>query len=315
MQNQPHVVVVGSINMDLVVRCPSLPKPGETILAEDVQELPGGKGANQAVAASRMGGAVSMVGRVGDDAFGSELLKHLRDQGVETSHVRVSSEKASGLAVVSVDDKGENSILVVPGANACVSQEDVWASRELIQNADVLLVQLEIPVETVVAAVKIANQRGVKVVLDPAPSIGLLPEELKQVDLICPNVPEAEAILNCEIFDRASAESAATKLHERGFLKTVITLGENGALYTQEGSSVHAKGFEVAAVDTTAAGDAFAGTLAVQWNGQNDLGQAVAFANAAGALTAGRLGAQTAMPDAEEVQAIQTDGVLRDGWS
>ena len=118
-----------------------------------------------------------------------------------------------------------------------------------------------------------------------------------------------------EIFDRASAESAATKLHERGFAKTVITLGEKGALYTQEGSSVHAKGFEVAAVDTTAAGDAFAGTLAVQWYGQKDLGQAVAFANAAGALTAGRLGAQTAMPDAEEVQAIQADGVLRDVWS
>ena len=315
MQNPPHVVVVGSINMDLVVRCPSLPRPGETVLAADVQELPGGKGANQAVAASRMGGAVSMVGRVGDDAFGSQLVNHLRDQGVETSHVRVSSNKASGLAIVSVDDRGENSILVVPGANACVSEEDVWASQELIRNADVLLVQLEIPVQTVVAAVNIARQSGVKVVLDPAPCNGLLPEELQQADLICPNVSEAEVILNCEISDLASAESAAENLYERGFKRAVITLGENGALYTHKGASVHAKGFEVAAVDTTAAGDAFAGTLAVHWHGENDLGQAVAFANAAGALTAGRLGAQTAMPDAEEGQAMQRDGVLRDRWS
>ena len=305
--NQPKVVVVGSINMDLVIRCPKLPRPGETVMGSTVCELPGGKGANQAVAAARMGGRVSMVGRVGDDAFGAKLIEQLKSEGVNTEYVVVTSNEASGLAVVSVDDHAENSIVVVPGANAKVSVEDVYEARTLIENADVLLVQLEIGLETVEAAMELAGKSGARILLDPAPSIGRLTSRLLDCDLICPNVSEAESILGRRFVDSDDVIAAPRELVELGCPRAIITLGEEGSLVCEDGEVSKVPGFSVAAVDTTAAGDSFAGTLAVTWCEQQDLVSAMKRANAAGAIVASRFGAQTAMPTVAEVESLLSD--------
>jgi ribokinase len=302
--DHPRVVVVGSINMDLVIRCPELPRPGQTILGRSVCELPGGKGANQAVAAARMGGRVSMIGRVGDDAFGKELINHLNTEGVDTSSMKVTSQTPSGLAVVSVDDHAENSIVVIPGANAELSVDDVQAASAQIESADILLVQLEISLKTVEAAVAIAHKAGVKVLLDPAPSVGRLPESLLQCDLICPNVTEAEAILGRSFVDSQDIKRGAQELVALGYQRVMITWGARGAIFCDGERMSHVPGFEVDAVDTTASGDAFAGTLAVAWCAEGAIEAAMVRANAAGAIVASRSGAQTAMPTAEEVESL-----------
>lgn len=305
--NQPRVVVVGSINMDLVIRCPELPRPGETVMGLTAVELPGGKGANQAVAASRMGGSVTMIGRVGDDAFGQKLIQQLKLEGVNTDRVIVTPQTASGLAVVSVDNHAENSIVVVPGANAMVSVDDVVAAKSLIEQADILLIQLEVAVETVEAAVEVARNAGTKIVLDPAPSIGRLTSKLIHCDLICPNLSEAESILGRRFADREDAVAAARELVELGCRRAIITLGAEGSLVCEGGDVTHVSGFSVEAVDTTASGDAFAGTLAVTWCQQENLVLAMKRANAAGAIVASRAGAQVAMPTAEEVESLLGD--------
>jgi ribokinase len=300
----PRITVLGSINMDLVIRCENLVRPGETVHARSSSEVCGGKGANQAVAAARAGGLVSMVGRVGDDAFAERLLANLRREGVATEHVRAAEDCASGLAVVAVERTGQNAIYVVGGANARLSVEDVAAARATIQASDLLLLQLEVPLAAVLAARRIAQAAGVRVILDPAPAPRRFPEELLQVDLLCPNESEASVLLGTPVEDEAQAASAARELQRRGAAHVAVTLGGHGTLLCDGDSTRRIPAPHVTAVDTTAAGDAFAGALAVFWAEGQRLEEAVARANAAGAIAASRHGAQPGMGNRSEIEAL-----------
>ncbi len=301
-----RIAVVGSINMDLLVRSDRLPRPGETVLADDVRESPGGKGANQAVAAARLGAAVAMIGRVGSDAFADRLLGNLGAEGVNTRWVQRTAECASGLAIVAVDRTGENSITVVPGANRQVSPEDILAAADVIREADVALMQLEIPIDTVLAAIQVARDAGTQVILDPAPAPSTLHGGLLDVDVICPNASEAAALLGRDIASVDDAMDASLSLTKLGVAQAIVTLGRDGAVVCDtEGRREHIVSPRVDAVDTTAAGDAFAAALGVRLAERTPLAEAVRFACRAGALAASRPGAQPAMPTREEVTELQ----------
>ena len=290
--------------MDLVVRCAALPSPGQTILANSSAEFCGGKGANQAAAAALAGGQVSMIGAVGDDAFADRLVENLRVQRVDVSHVMRRAGRASGLAVISVDDSGQNSIMVVPGANGLVTKDDVLAANTLIQRADSLLVQLEIPIDVVLAGIAIARAAGVRVLLDPAPAVEDLPPALMQVDMLCPNESEAAMLSGQPVESVDQADTAAKKLQAMGATNIAITLGNRGTLLRHGGQSELVPAYPVDAVDSTAAGDAFAGAFAVHWSKTDNLIDAVRFGNAAGALAASRHGAQASLATEDEIESL-----------
>jgi len=297
-----RVAVVGSINMDLVVRCQNLPRAGETILAASSAEIPGGKGANQAVAAAKVGAEVSMIGRIGDDAFGPRLLSNLQAHQINTDHVLPCSETPSGIAVITVDDAGENSIVLSPGANSLVSGEDVEHARAVIEDADVLLVQLEVPAATIVTALRIAKAAGVKTVFDPAPAPQVWPGEFAIADVICPNETEAGAMTGMAVNSIETAIQSAGVLSTQTGGLAIITLGSDGAVIcTPDGDCQHIPTGVTNVVDTTGSGDAFAGAFAVRWAETNDPAAAIHFANAAGSLAATRLGAQTGMGTRAEI--------------
>jgi ribokinase len=301
----PRVLVVGSINMDLVVRSPRLPRPGETITGHDLREIPGGKGANQAVAAARLGAQVRMIGRVGDDAFGTRLRESLSRHGVDTTHVVHTPGCGSGVAVVAVVDTGENAITVIPGANGQLTPADVADREQLFATTDLLLLQLEIPLETVAASVHLARRHGVLTVLDPAPVREPLPADLLAVDLVCPNESEAAALTGLAVDDQPGAQRAACRLRELGARQAVVTMGPRGAVMVSAGGEyLSIPPFAVQAVDSTAAGDAFAAALGLQLALGQPHGTAGRFACAAGALAASRPGAQPAMPRRDEVEAL-----------
>ncbi len=298
----PRIAVVGSINMDLVIRCARLPRPGETLIADDAREVPGGKGANQAVAAARLGAEVAMIGRVGSDAFSDRLLENLATEGIDTTHVARTSNCASGLAIVTVEHGGENSITVVPGANGQVTIADVTAATDMIRNADILLLQLEIPIETVLEAIRVAHLAETRVILDPAPAPARVPDGLLDVDVICPNESEAAAILGVQTVAKNEAQSAAAALTQRGARNAIVTLGSEGAALCDRGGHCELVPTPaVHAVDSTAAGDAFAGALGVRLAQNASLFEAVRFACMAGAIAASRLGAQPSMPSRQEI--------------
>ena len=290
--------------MDQVVRCETLPAAGETIIAHGTEQICGGKGANQAVAASRAGGETSMVGRVGDDAVGGRMVDNLNRHGVQTDHIARTANTTSGLAIVAVDDGGQNSIMVVSGANACVTAEDVVAASDRIAAADVVLMQFEIPVATVQAAITICRRVGTTVVLDPAPVPADIPDAIFKVDMMCPNQHEATRITGIDIVSVDDATAAANELHRRGPRNVAITMGERGTLLSTGDRIDHVPAPPVTAVDTTAAGDAFAGALAVRWAETDDWSEAVRFASAAGAIAATRPGAQTSLPNRREIQSV-----------
>ena len=300
-----QIVVLGSINMDLVARCCTLPVAGQTLSATDFFEVPGGKGANQAVAAQRAGGNVTMIGGVGDDGFGSRLLHGLRHERIHCDHINVAGRTPSGLAMIVVSDSGENQIVVVPGANAQVGPEDVERCAEVIRTAAILLVQLEIPPATVFHAVDMAHSAGVRVILDPAP----VPEsgmrqDLRGIDLICPNETEAAALTGCPVDSQSGLEQAARQLHDRGAKNVAITLGGSGTLLWDGENFATIGAIPVDAVDSTAAGDAFAGATAVHWLESDSLMKAVRFGNAAGALAASKQGAQPAMGTRADIEQL-----------
>lgn len=303
-QPVPKIAVLGSINMDLVVRCAQLPLPGQTILAESSAEFCGGKGANQAVAAAAAGADVIMIGAVGSDAFADRLLENLRQHGIGCESVARRVDQASGLAIISVDQQGQNSIVVVSGANASVSRDDVNAAETIIRQCDLLLVQLEIPLDTVLAGIDLAKRAGVKVVLDPAPALSDFPAELLKVDLLCPNESEAAELTGKTVQSVDEARKAAEKLHQMGAEQVAITLGDRGTLLHSEGASQLIPAFPITAVDTTAAGDAFAGALATRWSQTGDLHGAIRYANAAGALAASQHGAQASMANHTTIEAF-----------
>lgn len=290
------VVVVGSINMDLVAVAARFPAPGETISGERFVTVPGGKGANQAVAASRLGAEVSMVGKVGRDGFGDQLLAVLQQEGVDTRHVgRV--EGASGVALITVSG-GENSIVVVPGANHALLPEDIAAAEEVLASADVILTQLEIPLATVQAVLAVAARHGVPVILNPAPAQPLPADLLAQCALITPNEHELGTVLG------RPGEGMHTLLPLLPG-KVVMTHGKHGAWHARaDGSLYHQPGFAVQAVDSTGAGDTFNGALAAFL--PQGLEIAMRHAAAAGALAVTRLGAQAGMPHRSELQAFMS---------
>lgn len=306
MVKPPRLVVVGSINMDLVARVPQLPRPGETVHGRTFSQVPGGKGANQAVASALLGADVTMIGRVGDDAFGQQLVAALARRGVRTEQVQVTPNCASGLALIGLDDSGQNAITVIGGANQRLLPEDVRANEAVFRGAGALLVQLEVPLETVAAAVLLAKKHGVLTILDPAPAPnGALADELWGVDLISPNQSEAESLTGMAVATIDDAGRAAAVLHRRGIRRVVIKLGELGALASEAGDPpIHVPALQVQVVDTTAAGDAFTAALAVALVEGCSLAEATRFACTAGSLAATRFGAQDAMPTRAEVEAL-----------
>lgn len=294
-----NILVVGSINMDLVVRVPHSPKPGETVLGGDFETFPGGKGANQAVAAARMGGNVTMVGRVGNDDFGDTLIQGLLENTVKTSHVIKDSDSPTGIAMIAVAPDGENMIVVAPGANSKVSLEDVSNTRELMRKSDLLLLQLECPLEIVCAAVDLAKVYEVPVVLNPAPAQPLPKSLLADVDYLTPNQTELIQLTGAHDLDQAIKIT-----QDWGVRNLVMTLGPNGARVLSGGLDKHLPAHEITAVDTTAAGDAFNGALAVALAEQKSLLEAVRYGMAAGALAATKHGAQPSLPEREAVENL-----------
>jgi ribokinase len=288
-----HILVIGSINIDLVVRAPRFPKPGETIRGGDLLTAAGGKGANQAVAAARQGASVAMLGRVGSDNSGDQLLAGLKADGVDT-RLMLRGETPTGTAMIVVDDQGQNTIIVAPGANDAVTPADVVP--DALADVRLVLFQLEIPVETVLHAARIAKQQGVMVILNPAPARQIPDELIRLADYLLPNETELNLLTGKPVQDVQSAEAAARALIEKGARTVIVTLGANGALLVTSDRAVHVPAFQVNVVDTTAAGDAFIGGFAAALLSGADLEQAVRYGNASGALATTKFGAQPSLP-------------------
>ena len=297
------VVVFGSINMDLVVRTPRLPTPGETLTGHTFFTAPGGKGANQAVACARLGAPTRMVGRVGDDLFGEQLRASLRSFGVQDDGV-LTTPGPSGVALIAVDDTAENTIVIVPGANGAVSIADIPRLERALDGARALLLQLEVPIETVVAAARAAHTRGVTVILDPAPALPLPDELYALADIITPNEHEATTLTGIAVHDDQGAIAAARALIARGARRVAIKLGARGALTADAEGEQFWSPFTVTPVDTVAAGDAFNGGLAVALSEGRSFNEAIRWGLAAGALSVTRHGAQPSMPERNEVLTL-----------
>lgn len=290
------IVVIGSINMDLVMKVSRLPQKGETLTAEGYFTVPGGKGANQAVSAARLGAEVNMVGALGNDGFGEELFQHLKMEGIGLQGIN-RTEGPSGNALITVDDKGDNTILVYPGANHNVSPEWIERQEEIIKKADWVMLQLEIPMNSVVAAARLARKLNKKVLLNPAPAT-VLPEELiSLVDVVTPNETELALLTGSH-----NLEEGAARLIQQGIDTVVVTLGDRGSVAYREETKISASPYSVKAIDTTAAGDTFNGALLIAMGDGKGLEDALDYANAAGALAATKMGAQSSLPTKGEVE-------------
>ena len=299
------IVVIGSSNTDLVIRTPRIPSPGETLIGSDFMINAGGKGANQAVAAARMGGDVCFVACVGDDGFGAEAVRHYAGEGIDTSYIVRRNGVASGVALIAVDDAAENSIVVAPGANALLSPADIDAVESEIAAADYLLVQLEIPMETVARATELAVRHGVRVILNPAPAAPIADEVLARLDLITPNRSETELLTGLKVENVGDAVAAAAWFRGRGVRRVAVTMGSAGALVADERGEEFVPAYRVEAVDTTAAGDVFNGALAVAPSEGPELGAAARFAAAASSIACTRIGAQRSIPQRREVDSAE----------
>lgn len=302
----PRILVVGSANIDLVTRVPHCPRPGETLLGRDFATVLGGKGANQAVAAARLGGQVSFAGCVGDDAFGGLQRAGLAAEGIDLTYLRTDPTQPTGTAVILVAEEGQNAIVVTPGANFAWTPADAAALDPAIAAADVVLLQLEVPVAVVDAVLDRARAHGVLSILDIGSDQAIAQEILAKADVVSPNETEIEHLTGIAIHTMEDAHAAAAKLCAMGVREVVLKLGARGALYVGD-ETYHAAPFTVNAVDTTAAGDAFTGALAVVWE-RLPRQEALRFANAAGALAATVFGAQPAMPTRAALNALLANG-------
>jgi len=296
----PDILVVGSLNADLVVRAPRFPQPGETISGSDLLTIPGGKGANQAVAAARQGASVAMVGRVGKDSFGPELISNLQKNRVDASGVHMDAGTASGTAIIVVDANGQNSIVLSPGGNGKVTPADM--DPVPFSDYRLLLLQHEIPLDTVLSAAQHARKSGIRIALNPAPAYALPNELISLPDFILPNETELSLLTNQPVTDIASAERAARILLERGAQNVIVTLGGNGALIVSSEQVTHVDTYPVQVVDTTAAGDAFIGGFAAALLQNKSVEDAVRYGCACGALATTKFGAQPSLPTREEVE-------------
>jgi ribokinase len=299
------IVVVGSLNMDLVVQVPTIPKPGETVLGCNFATYPGGKGANQAVAAARLGATVTMIGQVGDDSHGKSLLENLAVEGVITNLIKVDNDNATGVAMISVDAQGQNSIAVASGANFSLTKGQVENAWGDIGDIDVLVMPLETPPETILTAATLAKKQSATVVLNPAPARPLKPALLELVDVLVPNQHELEMLSNTEITPNVDFGKAADNLFSLGVRNIVTTLGGDGvAIFDSTRESILISPYSVEVVDTTAAGDAFVAALAVGLGEGKNLMSACHFANAAGALAVTKVGAQPSLPFRSDVEKL-----------
>lgn len=296
------IVVVGSSNTDMIVKAARIPRPGETILGGRFSIAAGGKGANQAVAAARAGGDVTLIARVGEDMFGEQALIGFAQDDINIRHIIRDREMPSGVALIMVDEKGENSIAVASGCNACLSPQDVDKAAKAISSARILLMQLEVPIDTVRTAAEIASAHGVEVLLNPAPAQPLDDDLLRKISLLTPNETEAEMLTGIKVEDDQSAAEAAEALRSRGVKTVFITLGARGVYAAAPEFRGIIPAFEVKAEDTTAAGDVFNGVLAVSLAEGECLLDAVRFASAAAALSVTRMGAQTSAPYRKEIE-------------
>ncbi len=301
---KPSIVIVGSSNTDMVIKAGHLPAPGETILGGIFFMTQGGKGANQAVAAARLNGQVTFIAKIGADVFGKQSLQLYKDDGIDTSYIARDEHGPSGVALITVDDNGENCIAVAPGANGTLSIDDISKAQTVIENASIILMQLEIPVETVEYVANLAESRHVRLVLNPAPARTLSDNILSKVSIITPNEKETEMLTGIKIYDIVSTKEAARFLSKKGIETVIITMGSAGALifYNNDYEVVSAP--KVKAVDTTAAGDVFNGALVVAISEGKDIIEAVRFANAAAAISVTRLGAQASAPHRVEAEAF-----------
>lgn len=299
--SRQQILVVGSSNTDMVIKAAHLPRPGETILGGTFFMNPGGKGANQAVAIARLGGPVIFICKTGSDIFGHQSQQLFEEEGINTSYVFSDSENPSGVALITVDEKAENCIVVASGANANLLPSDLAKAEEAIEQADLVLMQLEVPMETVRFVANIAWQKGKKVILNPAPAHPLPADLLRHLYLITPNETEAEMITGVKITDETSAGEAARVLAGMGVQHVIITLGSKGALIYSDGKAEMVPALKVEAVDTTAAGDVFNGALTVALSEGRSLKDAARFACKASAISVTRVGAQSSAPYRNEV--------------
>ncbi len=304
---RPKIVVIGCLHTDFTVKVKTIPRIGESVLGKSFKRSPGGKGANQAIAAARLGANVTLIGRVGADVFGKELIKNLRENGIDTKYIIEDSETYTGLALIMVDEDGDNILAVASGADMRIRKEDIDRAEEIIKLSDILLIQLETPLQIVEYAINIAFNEGVKVLLNPAPAQKLSKDLLKKVYVLIPNEKEAELLSNVKIKDLNSSKISAKKLLENGTENIVITLGKNGSIIATKEETVHITGLNVNAIDTTGAGDAFCGALAVALSSGKELKEAVIYANYAGALATTKIGAQEALPTKEELENFKRE--------
>lgn len=295
-----RITVIGSLNMDLVITTPKVPVMGETVLGSGFMTVPGGKGANQAVAAAKLGGNVTMIGCVGSDTFGEELLNNLRRNSVDTSHMRMLDGVPTGIAMIVVNE-GNNFIIVDPGANYQLTPQMIDSVEDLIKESCIMVAQLEIPLDTVERAIDIAKRNDVKVLLNPAPAIKLEDSLLTKVDILTPNETECEIITDIPIKSVGDAKNAVAYLMNKGVENVIVTMGGNGVVYNSGKEIIHKAVPNVKVVDTTAAGDSFSGALAVALSQGKSIDEAVDFGNIVGTLTVMKKGAQTSLPTIEDV--------------
>lgn len=299
-----RLVVLGSVNADHVLRVPHFPRPGETLTGHSYQVVPGGKGANQAVAAARLGAPVAFIARIGDDAIGQQMRNGFALDGIDVSAVELDEQLPTGIAIIYVSDEGENSIGISAEANGALSPAMVKRHETLIADAHTLLLQLEVPLESVFEAASLARSHGTRVVLNPAPARPLPADLLALVDLITPNQTEAELLTGVKVTDEASAAQAATRFHQMGIADVMITLGSQGVYCSNARQQQLIPGFRVEAVDTTAAGDTFNGALLAAELAGADFNDAVRFAHGAAALSVTKFGAQSSIPSKVEVDTF-----------
>lgn len=295
------IIVIGSSNVDMVVRTSHLPAPGETILGGEFFMNLGGKGANQAVAIKRLGGNLIFMAKLGNDVLGRQSVGYFKKEGIDTRYIALDEDSASGVALISVDDHAENSIVVASGANMLLNEQDVDKMLEEMCEGDILLMQLEIPLQTVEYAARKAFGKGVKVVLNPAPARSLPKELFRHLYMVTPNRIEAEMLTGIKIANDADVEKVAEEICAMGVKNVIITLGSKGCLIREEGVSYRIDAFKVEPVDTTAAGDTFNGALCVGLSEGMDLKQAAVMASKASSIAVTRMGAQSSIPYREEL--------------
>jgi len=301
---RPKICVVGACNLDLISYVPRLPSMGETLHGHRFHMGFGGKGANQAVMAAKLGGAVTMVTKLGQDVFGENTLKNFKSWGVNTQHVHFTDQAFSGVAPIAVDTEGHNSIIIVTGANDLLTGQEIEAARPAIAASSILVCQLEIPLEISLAALRIAREEGVKTIFNPAPARSEIPQEFYQLsDIFCPNETETELLTGMSVQSLEEAENAAKVLMERGAAKIILTLGERGSLLIADATTEHVPVAPVKALDTTGAGDAFVGSLAFFLAAGKSLSDSIKRANRIAAVSVQSSGTQSSFPEAKDLPA------------